>query len=332
MRLREADRVAGEGAVGEELAHFVDAGVRERQDVVRGHKRVIRHRRARVPHQAYRRAEDGAERGVVVLLDRSVQLGVERGQLARHVGVNLELTLAENPDDHDPSPACGCSAACVASEPLESPLALASICRGEPAASSPFICASSASIEVSAPSLSSSAWMASGEPPAWSSSAPEASSSSIAPARACICAVLSSARWIARPMSPISSEMPEKASLMRVCASAAVYVALMVSFLVRKASTLACSRCEASVSFSSCSCSWAYCTCRSLSWPCRLALFCSAARARSSRPFPSASRAWFSRRVTSFCSEFICSSTRLRDVATSATPRLTRVSISTCCW
>jgi len=58
--------------------------------------------------------------------------------------------------------------------------------------------------------------------PEASSSAPEASSSSIAPARACICRVLSSARWTARPTSLISSEMPEKASLIRVCASAAV--------------------------------------------------------------------------------------------------------------
>ena len=55
-----------------------------------------------------------------------------------------------------------------------------------------------------------------------SSRAPEAISSSIAPARACICAVLSSARWIAAPTSPISSPRPETASLIRVCASAAV--------------------------------------------------------------------------------------------------------------
>ena len=39
--------------------------------------------------------------------------------------------------------------------------------------------------------------------------------------------------------------MPENASLIFVWASAAEYVALMVSFLVRKASTLACSRWEA---------------------------------------------------------------------------------------
>ena len=55
-----------------------------------------------------------------------------------------------------------------------------------------------------------------------SSRAPEAISSSIAPARACICAVLSSARWMAMPTSPISSPIPDMASLMRVWASAAV--------------------------------------------------------------------------------------------------------------
>ena len=61
-------------------------------------------------------------------------------------------------------------------------------------------------------------------PPTWltSSSAPEAISSSIAPARACIWAVLSSARWMARPTSPISSPIPDMASLILVCASAAV--------------------------------------------------------------------------------------------------------------
>ena len=42
----------------------------------------------------------------------------------------------------------------------------------------------------------------------------------------------------------------------------------MVSFRVRKASTLACSRWEAWVSFSSSPCSCAYCACRSASWLC----------------------------------------------------------------
>ena len=55
-----------------------------------------------------------------------------------------------------------------------------------------------------------------------SSRAPEAISSSTAPARACMVAVLSSARWMARPTSPISSEMPETASPILAVASAAV--------------------------------------------------------------------------------------------------------------
>ena len=69
---------------------------------------------------------------------------------------------------------------------------------------------------------SSSAVMSSLAVPDTSSSAPLASSSSIAPARACMAWVLSSARWTARPTSPISSEMPENASPILVCASAAV--------------------------------------------------------------------------------------------------------------
>ena len=106
----------------------------------------------------------------------------------------------------------------------------------------------------------------------------------------------------------------------------------MVSFLVRKASTLDCSRWEATVSFSSSACNWAYCTCRSFSWVCADALRSSAARARSSRPIPSALRAWSSSLFEDCWSWFICSSTRLRDVATSATPRRTFVSNSSCRW
>ena len=87
--------------------------------------------------------------------------------------------------------------------------------------------------------------------PEASLSAPDAISSSIAPARACICAVLSSARWTARPTSENSSEIPENASLILVCASAAVYVAFKVSLCVRNDSTLAASRCWAETSFSS---------------------------------------------------------------------------------
>jgi hypothetical protein len=69
---------------------------------------------------------------------------------------------------------------------------------------------------------SSSAAMSSLAVPDTSSRAPLASSSSMAPARACMASVLSSARWTAMPTSPISSEMPLNASPILVCASAAV--------------------------------------------------------------------------------------------------------------
>src|SRR3984885_1424504 len=175
-------------------------------------------------------------------------------QLAGDDVVHPELALAENPDDHETSPSCGTSATgspvgwaswtggtyggacggggaycaggacdwpacgCPVWEPLEPP----SSCLGAPALSSPLSRFSSDSTSLFALSMSSSDWMSSRRPPMESSSAPEAINSSIAPARACIWAVLSSARWIAMPTSPISSEMPENASLIRVCASAAV--------------------------------------------------------------------------------------------------------------
>ena len=48
------------------------------------------------------------------------------------------------------------------------------------------------------------------------------SSELVLPARACICATLSSALCMASPTSPISSEIPATASPILVCASAAV--------------------------------------------------------------------------------------------------------------
>ena len=82
------------------------------------------------------------------------------------------------------------------------------------------------------------------------------------------------------------------------------------------------------MSFSSSACSEAYCVCRSLSWVCAEDRRVSASRARSSRPAPSASLACFSSLLDCCWIWFICSSTRLRDVATSATPRRTFCSIS----
>ncbi len=201
-----------------------------------------------------------------------------------------------------------------------------------PPASSCFIRCSSSSTSVPPESRSSSAWMSSLCMPDWSSSAPEASSSSIAPARAWSWAVLSSARWIAMPTSPISSEMPEKASPILVCAWAAVYVALIVSFFVRKASTLAWSRWAARVSFSSSPWSVACWVSRSVTCCWRAARRDSASRARSSRPSASALRPWSSSVEDCLFSWASCSSRRLRLVATSATPRRTFWSSSSCFW
>ena len=68
----------------------------------------------------------------------------------------------------------------------------------------------------------------------------------------------------------------------------------MVSFFVRKASTLACSRWEARVSFSSSPWSVWCCVSRSVTCCCSAARRDSASRARSSRPSASALRPWSS--------------------------------------
>ena len=89
---------------------------------------------------------------------------------------------------------------------------------------------------------------------------------------------------------------------------------------VRNASTLACSRCWARVSFSSSPCSWACWAWRSVICVVSPDLRVSASRARSSRPIASAFWAW-SCSLADCCSSWLtCSSTRLRLVATSATP------------
>ena len=90
--------------------------------------------------------------------------------------------------------------------------ALAALSRASSASTSEPELRASSSRVMSSPALSCEA----------SSRAPEAISSSMAWPRACIWAVLSSARWMARPTSPISSPMPDIASPMRVWASAAV--------------------------------------------------------------------------------------------------------------
>ena len=85
-----------------------------------------------------------------------------------------------------------------------------------------------------------------------SSSVPASISSSTADARACICSVLSFARWIASPVSAIWSPIPVAASPIRTCASAAEYCALITSFCERNASIFACSCFSEATSFSCC--------------------------------------------------------------------------------
>ena len=161
-------------------------------------------------------------------------------------------------------------------------------------------------------------------------SAPDSSSSSMAPARARMVSVLFSARSMARPTSAMSSETPVTASEILVCASAAVYWALMVSLRVRKASTLAVSRCSASTSLSCSIWSWAFCSSRDWSWSWAAFLRSSATRARSSRPCASAWRACPSS-FSTLCSSFAAwISRRFLLVATSATPRRTFCTISSC--
>src|ERR1700722_6237949 len=210
-----------EAFVREELAHLRHRGILLRHDEAGRLERVRLGRLAYLPEPGQQLCQRRAEDGLVVVLDRLLQLGIQSVQLGGSGLRHLQLTLAEDADDHSTSPVC--SAACAAAgSAFDAPVCAPSICRGALLARAAFICSSSLSTPLLAPSRSSSTWMSSRGPPTMSSSAPEAISSSIAPALAFICSVLSSARWIAIPTSPISSEMPVKASLILVCASAAV--------------------------------------------------------------------------------------------------------------
>src|SRR5580700_10205938 len=133
--LRQADRVARDRAVGEELAHLVDGGVGEGQDELRRRDLVVRQGGARRLDERHGGAQGGTEHRVLVVADGRVEVLVERGQLRGGVVIDTELALAEDSHDHSPSPAC-CSAAAAswpaAAEPLPS------ICLGVVAAISFF--------------------------------------------------------------------------------------------------------------------------------------------------------------------------------------------------
>src|SRR5918993_2700599 len=209
-----------EPLVAEDLANFVDGGVGAGQDQVGGADPVGRQLLAGGADAAQQGLEGVLELGLVAGVDRLGQALVQPVELVDVAIGQVELTLAADPDDHRRSSSAGVSAgggaAGASSSGASSCLAVvlapgsSPLRRGRPAATAG-----------SAKPRSSSAWSRSLDMEA-SSRAPEAISSSRAPERACIWATLSSARCMARPTSPISSPIPEMASLTLVWASAAV--------------------------------------------------------------------------------------------------------------
>src|SRR5919197_4756828 len=295
------DRQVGDQSLtGEELLCLLEAEVVGRDDQIRRRQVVVRQRLATLPDRLRHEPEHAAEVLLVAVLDCLSALRVELVQRLDDVVVHPELAAAaQQPGDH-------CSSS------FFSP----------PAPSSAFIFASSSSTwdddESCASSRSSCVWS-----DVKSSSAPEVVSSSIALARACICSVLSLARWIASPVSAICSPIPVAASPIRTDASAAEYCALITSFCERKASIFAWSCFSLATSFSCC-CS-SCCTCWSSPWSCCwTADFRSRAwRARSSRPAERACRACVSSLTTLCSSCCVCIWRRFFAVTTSATPRFT---------
>src|SRR5215469_4180959 len=83
-----------------QLAHIVDARVERRQDQVR-RRQLVRRQRGPRPDQAHSAVKRGAERRLVIPVDRRVKLEVKRGKLRRLGLVQLVLPLAENPHYHD---------------------------------------------------------------------------------------------------------------------------------------------------------------------------------------------------------------------------------------
>src|SRR5215472_13445953 len=214
---------AGDVALAAQHApHLVEVGVRARQDRVRRLQGVRSERGPERPHPVEQADQGRPECLLVALVHGLFQGRVQGVELLGGRIVDLELPLAQDPNDHAPSPAWGCSAAAGRAAPSCACVPPPSIACALPAPISPLRRCSSSSMSCPPRIESSSAWMSSCGVPDMSLSAPEAISSSIAPARACICAVLSCARCTAMPTSPISSEMPDTASPILLCASAAV--------------------------------------------------------------------------------------------------------------
>src|SRR5262249_12922762 len=221
---RSQDAVsAGNVAVvaAQHAPYFVEIGVRARQDRVRRLQDILGQRGPERPYPVEQGAQRGPEGLLVALVHGLLQRRIQGVELGGGRIVDLQLALAQDPADHAPSPAWGRSAGAGRAAPSGAGVPPSIAC-ALPAPISPLRRSSSRSMFCPPRIESSSAWMSSRGVPVMSSSAPEAISSSIAPARACICAVLSCARCTAMPTSPISSEMPDTASPILLCASAAV--------------------------------------------------------------------------------------------------------------
>src|SRR3954469_14056589 len=326
LRLAGGRALVGDEAVARELLAGLDeAEVGRRQDDVGFLELVVGERPAVAAHELEHLLEDLVEAILVAGLHRGHRVVVERVQALGVLLGQVVLPLGGDADDH-----AGFSFGAAVSSPAGRVPWAAAL----PWPSSAFMRARSSS--TAEEDVSSCSWRSMSSWPAvsesWSSNAPDASSSSMALARARMFSVLSTARCMARPTSAISSPTPVAASEILTCASAAEYWALMTSFLVRNCSSLERSFCSLSISPCCCVSSSATCWSSVCSSVCANCLRSSAVRARSSRPAASAWRAWVSS-LTTCCSSFCCCSWRLFfDVTTSAIPFLTFCSSSICFW
>src|ERR1043165_6579836 len=203
---RASRALAGDQAfLGEHLADLVHARVLGRKDQVRRFQGVGGQRRTLGANLVEQAVQRRSEARLIVAVDGRLELAVQAVQLGGGRVIDAELALAADSDDHYPSPSCGSAGRSAAGmlagwacpwgawapawgawAPWLLPLAPPSSCLGAPAVISPLSLLSSFSTSLLADIMSSSFWMSSRLPPTASSSAPEAISSSIAPARACI--------------------------------------------------------------------------------------------------------------------------------------------------
>src|SRR5690349_2344134 len=218
-----------EPLVAQHRSNVGEAGPIVRENQIGDDEIVVGDRPAFLPYGCEQGVQSLVERGLVVGVGGRLEPVVENVEVLDVV--HVELSFAEDTNDHPrPPPSCWLSvlsaAGGLSTAGCDPSTGTGAVCPGRPTTASAregpdswrFIWASSSSTCDPPRAESSSFWMSSLRPDrvVTSSSAPEDRSPSRAWERACIWAVLSSARCIARPTSPISSEMPATDSLMRV--------------------------------------------------------------------------------------------------------------------